>query len=211
MTPSIENTPSVAIRTRARVLRLLELLLEVRHVAVAVAVALRLAEADPVDDAGVVQGVADDRVLRPEQRLEEAAVGVEAGGVEDRGLHAEEARDGLLEAGVHRLRAADEAHGGHAVAPLLEGPAGGRHHLRMRRQVEVVVGAHVEHAAPVGELHPRALRPGDRVLDLEQALVARVLQLAQQSVSDGVGDHDVSSRLAAVAGSRRRARPATPG
>src|SRR5674476_900809 len=118
MTPSMENTPSVTIRM-VRPPRLLEPLLVVHHVAVVVAVALRFGEADPVDDAGVVQGVADDRVLRPEERLEEAAVGVEVGGVEDRGLHAEEARDGLLEVGVHRLRATDEAHGGHAVAPLL--------------------------------------------------------------------------------------------
>ena len=64
---------------------------------VRVAVALGLAEPDAVDDRGVVERVGDDRVLLAEQRLEEPAVGVEARGVEDRVLGAEEARDGRLE------------------------------------------------------------------------------------------------------------------
>ena len=41
--------------------------------------------------------VGDDRVLRAEERLEQAAVGVEAGAIEDRVLGAEEAREPLLE------------------------------------------------------------------------------------------------------------------
>jgi hypothetical protein len=51
----------------------------------------RLAQADAVDDRGVVERVGDDRVLLAEQRLEQAAVGVEARRVEDRVLGAEEA------------------------------------------------------------------------------------------------------------------------
>ncbi len=54
------------------------------------------------------------------QRLEQAAVGVEAGGVEDRVLGAEECRQPPLELAVHGLRAADEAHRGHAVAVAVE-------------------------------------------------------------------------------------------
>ena len=68
--------------------------LEVGHVVVGVAEAPGLAEADAVDDRGVVEGVGDDRVLLAEQGLEEAGVGVEAGGVEDGVLGAEEAREG---------------------------------------------------------------------------------------------------------------------
>ena len=62
-----------------------------------VAVALGLAEPDAVDDAGVVQFVADDRVLRAEDGLEEPAVGVEARAIEDRVLGAEESRDRRFE------------------------------------------------------------------------------------------------------------------
>src|SRR5690606_20579280 len=60
--------------------RLPELLLQVGHVAVGVAVTLRLAQAHAVDDRGVVERVGDDRVPFAQQRLEQAAVGVEAGG-----------------------------------------------------------------------------------------------------------------------------------
>ena len=70
----------------------LSLRLEIVHVAVLVAEALRLAQADAVDDGGVVELVGDDGVFVVEQRLEQAAVGVEAGAVEDRVLGAEETR-----------------------------------------------------------------------------------------------------------------------
>ena len=125
MMPSIENTPSVAISRKRASARLLQLRLEIGHVVVGVAEALRLAQPDAVDDGGVVQRVGDDRVLLAEQRLEQAAVGVEAGGVEDGVLHAEEARDLRLELLVHVLRAADEAHRGHAVAVAVERCLGG--------------------------------------------------------------------------------------
>src|SRR5256885_1538985 len=64
---------------KARVRALLQLLLELLHVAVGVAVAARLAQPDAIDDAGVIERVGDDRVPLVEQRLEDSAVGVEAG------------------------------------------------------------------------------------------------------------------------------------
>ena len=57
---------------------------EVGHVVVAVAQPLGLAESDAVDDRGVVQLVGNDGIVGPQQGLEQAAVGVEARGVEDR-------------------------------------------------------------------------------------------------------------------------------
>ena len=92
MSPSIEKTPSVAIMRRRLPCVFFERLLELAHVAVRVAVAVGLAEADAVDDRRVVERVADDGVLLAEQRLEEAAVGVEARRVEDGVLGAEERR-----------------------------------------------------------------------------------------------------------------------
>src|SRR5580704_14989 len=59
---------------RARARGLLQTLLELRHVIVGVAVALRLAQANTVDDAGVVEGVGDYRVALIEERLEQPAV-----------------------------------------------------------------------------------------------------------------------------------------
>ena len=121
--PSIEKTPSVTIIRKRADARLLQLGLEVAHVDVLVDEALRLAQPHAVDDRGVVELVGEDRVVRAEQRLEDAAVRVEAGRVEDRVLHAEERGDPLLELAVQRLRAADEAHAREPVAPLRRAPA----------------------------------------------------------------------------------------
>ena len=102
-----------------------ELGLEVVHIAVAVAEAGGLREADAVDDAGVVELVGDDGVFGVEDGLEEASVGVEAGAVEDGFFGAEEGADALLELGVDGLGSADEADAGEAVAPFLQGLSGG--------------------------------------------------------------------------------------
>ena len=95
MKPSIENTPSVVISLVARAggVGRLQLRFQFGHVAVGVAKALGFAQAHAVDDRGVVERIGDDRVFLAEQRLEQAAVGVEAGGVEDGVLRAEEVRD----------------------------------------------------------------------------------------------------------------------
>ena len=116
ITPSIENTPSVAMSLTRAPARFLQPRLEFVEVVVGVAQALRLAEPDAVDDAGVVQRVADHRVLLVEQRLEEAAVRVEARRIQDRVVRAEERAQARLEFLVHALRAADETHRGHAIA-----------------------------------------------------------------------------------------------
>ena len=97
MSPSIENTPSVAIMRRRLPCVALSFASRSFDVVVLVAMALGLAEPDAVDDRRVVERVGDDRVLLAEQRLEQAAVRVEARAVEDRVLGAEELRDRGLE------------------------------------------------------------------------------------------------------------------
>ena len=121
MIPSIENTPSVAISLNRAPRASCELGLQVGHVVVLVAKPLGLAEPDAVDDRGVVQLVGDHRILGPQDRLEQAAVGVPAGRVEDRVFRAEELGDRSLQLLVGLLRAADEADRRHAVAPAIEG------------------------------------------------------------------------------------------
>src|SRR3546814_11872019 len=59
--------------------RLLQLLFQVRHVAVGVAVAPGLAQAHAVDARGVVERVGDEGIVLAQQRLQQAAVGVEDG------------------------------------------------------------------------------------------------------------------------------------
>ena len=158
---------------RPRAGRLDQLRLQVRHVGVRVAQAPRLAQPDAVDDRRMVERVADHRVLGTEERLEQAAVGVEAGGVEDRVLRAEEPGDSALQFLMNALGAADEAHRGHAVAVGLQALVGGLHYLGVAREAQVVVGAEVEDRLRAS-LDPDlgALVPEDRPFLLEQPLLA---------------------------------------
>ena len=132
---------------QALALRLLQRIFQRAEVPVRVPVALGLAQADAVDDGGVVERVADDGVLFAEERLEEAAVGVEARRVEDGVFRAEKFADLAFELLVRVLGAANEAHAGEAEAVFVEGAAGGVEDARVGAQAEVVVGAEVEHRA----------------------------------------------------------------
>ncbi len=136
------------LEARAVGIGLAQLALEILEVVVGVAVAPRLAEADAVDDRGVVQRVGDHRVLLAEDGLEQAAVGVEARGIQDRVLGAEEGAQPLLQLAVQRLRAADEAHRGHAEAEAFQPLARGGDQRGMVREPEVVVGAEVDRPRP---------------------------------------------------------------
>ena len=124
--------------------RLLQLLLQVLDAGVLEAVPGGLAEPHAVDDARVVELVRDDGVLRGQDRLEEAGVGVKARRVQDCGLGAVELGDPLLQRLVRGLRAADEAHGREAEPELVERLPGRRDEARVVGEAEVVVGAEVE-------------------------------------------------------------------
>jgi hypothetical protein len=173
----MEKTPSVAT-SRVRADRDQEPL-ELVHVAVGVALALGPAEADPVDDRGVVERVRDDHVGIVEERLEETAVGVEAGCVEHRVVHAEERGDGRLEIFVDGLGAADEAHAREPQAPAGEALLRGPHQGRVVGEPEVVVGAEVEDLM-AAHRDVGALRTLDDPLALPEPGLADGIELAAQ-------------------------------
>ena len=102
ITPSIENTPSVAISRTRHSRGLLEPRFQLVEIVVGVAQTLRLAQPDAVDDARVIQRVADHRILLIEQRLEQAAVRIEARRIEDRVFRAEKTAQALLQVLVDR-------------------------------------------------------------------------------------------------------------
>lgn len=74
----------------AAVLCSLQLGTQVLHIVVAVTELLRLAEADAVDDAGVVQFITDDCILGCQQCFKKTRVGIEAGRIQDRILFGQE-------------------------------------------------------------------------------------------------------------------------
>ena len=165
------------------VLRLLQLVLQVCHVLVTVDLASGLAETDAVDDARVVQGVADDGVLRPEHCLEQPRVGVEARGVQDRRLGAEPARDLILELFVDVLRTADEPYRGHPEPMRLQPLDDGLLDLLAVGQTQVVVGAHDE-LVPRGRIDLRSLRGPDDLLLLVQAALPNGIEFVLQEGLD---------------------------
>jgi hypothetical protein len=181
MVPSIENTPSVNTSVkRAPSAAPLAGSAPGRPCRCACSGNAGLAQADAVDDGGVVEFVADDRVLLAQQRFEQAAVGVERGGVQDGVLGAEETRQARLQRLVQVLRAADETHRTQAVAVGAQGLVRGRHHLRVGRQAEVVVGAQVEHLAACDRRRPACgcARP--------VAMAMMRSRLVQAGVADGL-------------------------
>ena len=90
--------------------RFLEACLQLRHVVVRVAEALRLAQPNAVDDRGVVQAVADDGILRSQQGLEDPTVGVKRSGIQDGVFGLVKVGDALFELLVNVLRATNEPH-----------------------------------------------------------------------------------------------------
>ena len=169
-----------------RRLRFHELLFEIAHVAVPVAESLSFRQPDPVDDAGMVQLVGDDRVFRIQQRFKQTAVGIETGAVKDGVFRAEKFADFFFKLLVDRLRPADESHAGEAIAPVFQCLLRGPHHRRMIRQAQVVVCAKVQYGRAIGDGNLCLLRSGNdalpfiqaRVLDLGDLFLEIMLSLA---------------------------------
>ena len=180
--------------THAGVLRILERPLELVHVVVRIAQPARLAEPDAVDDARVIQRIADDRIALIEQRLEQSAVGVEARGIENRVFHAEVAAQALLELAVHALRSANEAHRRDTVAVAPERIVRGLEHRRVIREPEVIVGAQIDHLAAVGEPDDGSLRRSDDALALQQSCGLERLRLALEPFTK-ILEHSIPSNL----------------
>ena len=124
--------------------RLLQLLLQVGHVGVLVDGAPSLAEPDPIDNARMVELVGEDHVFLREEGFEYAAVGIEAGRVENRVFGLQEFRQPALQQLVTVLGAADETYAA-APAPLLvEALPCSLDNGGVARESKVVVGAEVD-------------------------------------------------------------------
>jgi len=68
----------------------------------------------------VVEFITDDGVLGPQQRFEQAAIGVESGSVKNDVLGSQEARKAFLQVAMDILGTANESHGTQAETPGVE-------------------------------------------------------------------------------------------
>ena len=94
----------------------------------------------------MVQFIADDRVFLAQECLEEPAVGVKTARIENAVIDAQERAQRRLELLVHGLGPADEAHRGHAEAPLLERRLCGLHQPWIVGEAQIIIRAKIEHA-----------------------------------------------------------------
>ena len=164
----------------ARIGCLLQPALQLGEVAVGVAETPRLAEPDPVDDAGVVERVGDDGVAVVEKRLEHSTVGVEARRKEDGVLVAEPGGQPCLQLAVDVLRTADESHRRHAEAALLQRASRSLEQTWVVSETEVVVRAQVEDLAPLGVADVRALGARQDAFGLVDARLAHLGDASSQ-------------------------------
>jgi len=154
--------------------------LKVFHIGVFIAVTHCLAEPYAIYYRGVVEGVGDDCVVLGEERLEDAAVRIEAGSVEYGVLGVEVIADGLFQLLVKILLAADEADAAHAESALVHGLLGRGDEARVVCQAEIVVGAEVQRPAAVGKSDFGALGGTNRAFLFVQARFADGLELILQ-------------------------------
>jgi hypothetical protein len=129
----------------------------------------------------VIERVREDGVLFAEQGLEEPAVRVEARGVEDGVVRAEEARDRALELFVEILRPADEPDAREPEAVRVDRLLGRGNDRGVRGEPQVVVGAEIQDvlrrlALARARIDFRPLGRRDHAFELEQPCLAYLVQ-----------------------------------
>ena len=124
----------------------------------------------------MVEGIGNDGILSGQKRLEDTAIGVKAGRVEDGVLRVEVVGDCLLELLVDILRAADEADGGHTIAAGIHRAFSGFYKPGAAGKAEVIVGAEIQRLAAVLERNFRPLGRSDVAFVLIQARLANPVE-----------------------------------
>jgi len=180
------------LEARAGGVGFFQLRFEVGEIVVPVAKALGLREPHTVDDAGVVQFVADDGVGFVEQRFEQTAVRIETARIQNAVVGLQECGERLLQFLVHGLRAANEAHRGHAEAVAIESVFGRGDQARVVSEAQIVVGAEVQDLRAVRKLHVSRLRARNHALGLVEAVGADLLERAAQMSEVGFTHTSVS-------------------
>src|SRR5688572_8477561 len=81
---------------------------------------------------------------------------------------------------MYILRAADKAHGAHAVAVGIDGALSRSYYARMAAEAEVIVSAEIQHLAPIFQGDLSALLGSDDALVLKKPRLAYLIQLPFQ-------------------------------
>ena len=122
----------------------LKLEFKISHIAIGVAVARCFAQADTINDRGVVQGIGNDRVMLAKERLKHAAICIKTGSIQNRVLHLQVVRKTGFQLHVQIRCSADKADGRHAKTVAVQGLFGGLYQCRMISQAQIVIGAKIQ-------------------------------------------------------------------
>ena len=153
-----------------------------------------LGQADGVDDGGVVELVADDDVVRAQQRCRDGLVGVPATHERQGRLRPDKVGAGGLELTVNSERAADEPNGPGAGAEAIERLFARGHHAGVCRQPEVVVGGQDDDLTTSLHADARGLGAVEVVQSLVHTVPAEAVQFASNPLVEDIG-HDAISRI----------------
>src|SRR3712207_6694997 len=108
----------------------------------------------------MIERIADDSVPFIEQRLEQSAVRIEAGTVENGVVGAQKFTGGLFESFMRLMGAADEPDRRHAITIDFDSIDGRLLYIRMIRQPKIIVCAEIDDLA-LGHSNFGALRAED--------------------------------------------------
>ena len=142
----------------------LELLLQIRHVTVAVAQHLAVAHLTAGIDAGVILTVADHIIVHTHQRGNNAHIGLEAGTESDDTGLAQKPAQLLLQLQVHIQRAVQKTGTGAAGAVLFQCLDACFHDFRVDGQAQIVVGA--QHDAALAFHHDLHILTGFQRMEI---------------------------------------------
>ena len=112
----------------------------------------------------MIEFIGEDRVLRAQQRFKQAAVCVEARGVKNRIVRAEELADFGFELFMDALGAADETDRRKTIAPFVERQVRRPDDRGMLRKSKIVVGAQIEERLGIADANARVLGRADDAL-----------------------------------------------
>ena len=152
----------------------LQLRLQIGHVGMTIAITLRFAQTYTIDNAGVIERIADDRVVLPQQRFEQTTVGIKTRAVEDGVLQPKKGRNCRFKIAMDGLRAANEAHRRHAETVFIEATFGGVNQARIVSQAEIIIGAKIDDFAARFKSQQGTLRGRDQSFALIKAVIANL-------------------------------------
>ena len=117
----------------------------------------------------MVQRIRDNRILRAQQHLKQAAIGIKARGIKNRLLHTQKLTELMLQLFVQALSATDKPHRCQPITPVIEARFSSGTYLWVLSQPQIIIGAEIQHLRLTINANPGALGRSNFPLRLIQS------------------------------------------